>query len=72
MRGFNSDEVLNRAVRGTVRVMRDGNIRWTFVSVHARGTAKLRIAYSLSARPRFQYVTATTNGGSYDPSPAPL
>jgi len=35
MRGFNSDEVLNRAVRGTVRVMEDGNIRWSFVSVWA-------------------------------------
>jgi hypothetical protein len=33
MRGFNSDELLNREVRGTVRVMEDGNIRWSFVSV---------------------------------------
>ncbi|KAI0296651.1 hypothetical protein BC826DRAFT_1004124 [Russula brevipes] len=36
MRGFNSDEVLNRSVRGTVRVMRDGNIRWSFVSIYNR------------------------------------
>ncbi|KAI0271578.1 hypothetical protein BC834DRAFT_450887 [Gloeopeniophorella convolvens] len=34
MRGFNSDEVLDRAVRGTVRVMEDGNIRWSFVSIY--------------------------------------
>ncbi|KAI9460211.1 hypothetical protein BJY52DRAFT_286081 [Lactarius psammicola] len=33
MRGFNSDEALNRVVRGTVRVMKDGNIRWSFVSI---------------------------------------
>ena len=32
MRGFNSDELLNRTIRGTVRVMSDGNIRWSFVS----------------------------------------
>ena len=32
MRGFNSDEVLDRAVKGTVSVMPDGNIRWSFVS----------------------------------------
>ena len=32
MRGFNSDETLNRVVRGTVRAMKDGNIRWSFVS----------------------------------------
>ncbi|KAI0307537.1 hypothetical protein B0F90DRAFT_1807020 [Multifurca ochricompacta] len=32
MRGFNSDsdEILNRVVRGTVRLMKDGNIRWSF------------------------------------------
>jgi hypothetical protein len=45
MRGFNSDEVLNRAVRGTVRVMKDGDIRWSFVSVCAReGQCKSRMA----------------------------
>ncbi|KAH9075768.1 hypothetical protein EDB83DRAFT_2218397, partial [Lactarius deliciosus] len=32
MRGFNSEEALNRVVRGTVCVMKDGNIRWSFVS----------------------------------------
>ena len=36
MRGFNSDEALNRVVRGTVRVMKDGNIRWSFVSAPGR------------------------------------
>jgi hypothetical protein len=40
MRGFNSDELLNRTVRGTVRVMRDGNIRWSFVSVRVRDVDK--------------------------------
>jgi hypothetical protein len=45
MRGFNSDEVLNRKVRGTVRVMKDGDIRWSFVSVCAReGRRKSRMA----------------------------
>jgi len=34
MRGFNSDEVLDRGVRGTVRVMDDGHIRWSFVSMY--------------------------------------
>ncbi|KAI9512320.1 hypothetical protein F5148DRAFT_16879 [Russula earlei] len=34
MRGFNSDAVLHRAVRGTIRVMEDGNIRWSFVSIY--------------------------------------
>ncbi|KAA1468456.1 hypothetical protein DENSPDRAFT_466423 [Dentipellis sp. KUC8613] len=34
MRGFNSDEVLDRAVRGTVSVMPDGNVRWSFVSLY--------------------------------------
>ncbi|KAH9176997.1 hypothetical protein EDB89DRAFT_1937563 [Lactarius sanguifluus] len=33
MRGFNSEEALNRVVRGTVCVMKDGNIRWSFVSI---------------------------------------
>jgi hypothetical protein len=33
MRGFNSDDVLNRAIRGNVQVMKDGNIRWSYVSV---------------------------------------
>jgi len=35
MRGFNSDEAMNRPVLGTVRVMEDGNIRWSYVSVWA-------------------------------------
>jgi hypothetical protein len=64
MRGFNSDEVLNRAVRGTVRVMEDGNIRWSFVSVWARGGLRGYIWLTVYLRPRFQYITVTTNGGS--------
>ncbi len=44
MRGFNSDEALNRVVRGTVRVMKDGNIRWSFVSA-PEWTATLHTAY---------------------------
>ena len=63
MRGFNSDEILNRAVRGTVRVMEDGNIRWSFVSVWAQWIVRLHVAY-LYLRPRFQYITVTTSGGS--------
>ncbi|KAI0063176.1 hypothetical protein BV25DRAFT_1915498 [Artomyces pyxidatus] len=34
MRGFNAEEQLDRAVRGTVRVMPDGNIRWSFTSIY--------------------------------------
>ncbi|THH12835.1 hypothetical protein EW146_g7328 [Bondarzewia mesenterica] len=34
MRGFNSDEVLDRALKGTIAVMPDGNIRWSFVSIY--------------------------------------
>ncbi|KAI0047683.1 hypothetical protein FA95DRAFT_1558888 [Auriscalpium vulgare] len=34
MRGFNAEEVLARAVRGTVRIMEDGNIRWSFTSIY--------------------------------------
>ncbi len=44
MRGFNSDEVLNREVRGTVRAMGDGNIRWSFVSLLcAPGTSEATV-----------------------------
>jgi hypothetical protein len=49
MRGFNSDDVLNRAIRGNVQVMKDGNIRWSYVSVYrARdGRRKYLIVYLL-------------------------
>ena len=32
MRGFNSDDVLNRGIRGTVQIMKDGHIQWSYVS----------------------------------------
>lgn len=47
MWGFNSDEALNRVVRGTVRVMKDGNIRWSFVSVHSRQHPYLQLISAL-------------------------
>jgi hypothetical protein len=64
MRGFNSDEILNRAVRGTVRVMEDGYIRWSFVSVWTRDGLRDYIWLILCLQPRFQYITVTTSGGS--------
>jgi hypothetical protein len=67
MRGFNSDEVLNRAVRGTVRAMRDGNIRWSFVSSFCVRLEQATLRYSLSPVPpksRFRFITMTTSGGS--------
>jgi len=72
MRGFNSDEVLNRAIRGTVRVMKDGDIRWSFVSVCAREGQRKSCMADCPPRKkisRFQYATVTTSGGSLRPPP---
>jgi hypothetical protein len=71
MRGFNSDELFNRTIRGTVRVMSDGNIRWSFVSsVRMHDVNKQNSAYgSPLSSFRFQCITATTSGGSIVPSP---
>ncbi len=46
IRGFNSDEVLTRAVRDTVWIMRDGNIRW--LDVYAKNSDSLTRTFSQS------------------------
>jgi hypothetical protein len=71
MRGFNSDELLNRTIRGTVQVMSDGNIRWSFVSsVRVHDVNKQNSTYSSRLSTfRFQCITATTSGGSIGSSP---
>lgn len=61
MRGFNSDDVLNRGIRGTVQVMKDGHIQWSYVSLNRQ--QKYTIAYRLPPT-RLQYITVSTNGGS--------
>jgi hypothetical protein len=64
MRGFNSDELLNRAVRGTVRVTKDGNFRWSFVSVPV-DVVNSDSTYGLCLSSlRSPCMTATTSGGS--------
>ncbi|KAH8992060.1 hypothetical protein EDB92DRAFT_1991166 [Lactarius akahatsu] len=61
MRGFNSEEALNRVVRGTVWVMKDGNIRWSFVSApggqQPYNTAYLRLSES------FELITSSSSEG---------
>jgi hypothetical protein len=45
MRCCISDEPLNRVVRGTVRVMKDGNIRWSYVSLPVDNIPTVYVAY---------------------------
>ena len=69
MRGFNSDEAMNRPVLGTVRVMEDGNIRWSYVSVWApRWTAKLHMVHPRLYHPRLVHPRLHLTGGSIEQS----
>lgn len=45
MRGFNSDDVLNRGIRGTVQIMKDGHIQWSYVSSDGSGSALYLIVH---------------------------